>query len=136
MSTRLLASLSAVLLPTLAAAEPAATPDLGNSLVSMFFGLVVVVALLFASLWLLRRLSAPRGAAAGMLRIVAAAAVGSRERIVIVDIGKSCLVLGVAPGSITALAELPRDSLPIDPPTSNPAGFAARLKQALDRHAR
>ena len=136
MSIRPLASLSAVLLPTLATAESASTPDLGSSLVSMFFGLAVVVALLFASLWLLRRLSAPRGAAAGMLRIVAAAAVGSRERIVIVDIGKSCLVLGVAPGSITALAELPRDSLPIDPPIVNQAGFAARLKQALDRHAR
>ncbi|MBL8489779.1 MAG: flagellar biosynthesis protein FliO, partial [Rhodocyclaceae bacterium] len=33
----------------------------------MLAGLAVVIALLFASLWLLKRLSAPRGPAGGLL---------------------------------------------------------------------
>ena len=118
----------------LAAAEAAPAGDLGGSLVSMLGGLAVVVAMLFASLWLLRRLAQPRGAGAGMLRILAAAAVGSRERVVVVEVGNSCLVLGVAPGQVTSLAQIPRDQLP-PPPAPPEAGFAARVRQALDRHA-
>lgn len=122
--------------PAIAFAESAPATDLGASLVSMLFGLAIVVAMLFASLWLLRRLAQPRGAVAGQLRILAAAAVGSRERVVVVEVGKSCLVLGVAPGQVTALAELPRTDLPSQPPADDTPGFAARLKQVLDRHAR
>ena len=118
----------------LAAAETAPPGDLGGSVVSMLGGLAVVVAMLFASLWLLRRLAQPHGAAAGMLRILATTAVGSRERVVVVEVGNSCLVLGVAPGQVTTLAQIPRDQMP-EPPAPITGGFAARVKQALDRHA-
>ena len=43
------------------AAPGTATPELGASVLQMLFGLAVVIALLFACLWLIRRLSAPRG---------------------------------------------------------------------------
>ena len=55
-----------------------------------------------------KRLSAPRGDAAGLLRIVAGTAVGPRERVVVVEVGDTWLVLGVAPGQVSALAEIPR----------------------------
>jgi flagellar protein FliO/FliZ len=121
--------------PSVVIAQSTPANDLGASLVSMLFGLAIVVAMLFASLWLLRRLAQPRGAVAGQLRILAATAVGSRERVVVIEVGKSCLVLGVAPGQVTALAELPRADLPALPSSDTP-GFAARLKQVLDRNAR
>jgi flagellar protein FliO/FliZ len=101
----------------------------------MLFGLAIVLALLFASLWLLKRLSAPRGQAAGLMRIVAGTAVGTRERVVVLEVGSTWLVLGVAPGRITALAEMPRENLAAEPEPGATKDFAGRLKQIIDRHA-
>ena len=119
----------------------AATPELGASVLQMMFGLAVVIALLFACLWLIRRLSAPRGGGAA-IKVLGAAAVGPRERVVLVQLGEQVLVLGVAPGSVTKLHEMKGDELPLttlgtnsasgagSPPTPN---FSNWLKHALER---
>lgn len=91
---------------------PAAAPDLGSSALQMLFGLIVVLGLLLGTLWLLKRLSQPRGPVAGLMRVVAGVAIGPRERVVILELGNSWLVLGVAPGQVTTLAEIPRQELP------------------------
>ncbi|MBI5920425.1 MAG: flagellar biosynthetic protein FliO [Betaproteobacteria bacterium] len=126
-------------LPALAKAESSATPfEAGSSLFQVILSLVVVVLLLLGTLYLLKRLSAPRGAGAGLLRVVAATAVGTRERVVVVEVGETWLVLGVAPGSVSALHQLPRRDAPNDKPVS-PGGldFAGWLKQVTERrHAR
>ena len=92
----------------------------------MSFGLAVVVGLLFACLWLLRRLSARGGGAA--IKVLGAAAVGPRERVVLVEIGEDVLVLGVAPGSV-APARTQAADLPADLPA--PACRAADLRHRL-----
>jgi flagellar protein FliO/FliZ len=111
------------------------SPDIGGNAFQMLLGLALVIALLFASLWLLKRLSSPRGEAAGLIRMVAGTAVGARERVVVVEIGGTWLVLGVAPGRVNTLAEIPRGSVPSQP--SPPRDFASWLRRTLDRpHAR
>jgi flagellar protein FliO/FliZ len=133
MRVRLLAT-GALLLPALASGETTAPPqDLGGSVVQLVLGLGLVLALLFATLWLLKRLSAPRGDAAGLMRVVAGTAVGTRERVVVVEVGSTWLVLGVAPGRVTALAEMPRAALPPQPVPAPAKDFASRLKTLLDR---
>ena len=116
-------------------------PELGASLLQMSFGLAVVVGLLFACLWLLRRLSAPRGGGAAV-KVLGAAAVGPRERVVLVQLGEQVLVLGVAPGSVTKLHEMKGDELPLTTlGTSSTSGagspsmpnFSNWLKHALER---
>jgi flagellar protein FliO/FliZ len=97
----------------------------------MVFGLVLVLALLLGALWLLKRISQPRGAAAGLLRVVAGVAVGSRERVVILELGNSWLVLGVAPGQVTTLAEIPRQEVPTSPAMTAGKDFPAWLKQVM-----
>ncbi len=124
--------LSATAAPQLAAAQAVAVPELGGSLVQMLLGLGVVLLLLFASLSLLKRLAAPRGAAAGLLRIVAGTAVGTRERVVVVEVGDTWLVLGVAPGRVTALSQVPRQEMPAVTPLPG-KDFAGWLKQVMDR---
>lgn len=114
-------------------AQAAPAQDLGGGVFQLLFGLAAVLALLFASLWLLKRLSAPRGEAAGLLRIVAGTAVGARERVVVVDVGGTWLVLGVAPGRVSALAELPRGTIPEAPKPAEGGDFPARLRQIFDR---
>jgi len=99
--------------PAATALSPGAAPatDLGSSALQMVFGLLVVLALLLGTLWLLKRLSQPRGPVAGLMRVVAGVAVGARERVVILELGNSWLVLGVAPGQVTTLAEIPRQEV-------------------------
>ncbi len=117
------------LAPTFAQATAATAPTpaatgLGGSALQLFFSMALVFALLGGSLWLLKRLSAPRGVAGGLMKIIAATAVGTRERVVVLEIGSTWLVLGVAPGQVSALAEVPRQTLPPTPqasPASRPA---------------
>ncbi|MBI5783983.1 MAG: flagellar biosynthetic protein FliO [Rhodocyclales bacterium] len=128
----------AVMLPAVAHAQNAAPPaELGGSIVQLVLGLAVVIALLFASLWLLKRISAPRGEAAGLIRVVAGTAIGPRERVVILEVGGTWMVLGVAPGQVSALAEIPRIN-PAAPSTPPPPGnLPGWLQRIVDRrHAR
>lgn len=115
-------------------------PELSASLLQMSFGLAVVIGLLFASLWLIRRLSAPRGGGAA-IKVLGAAAVGPRERVVLVEIGEDVLVLGVAPGSVARLHELKRADLqlPADVPGQPAPGgktFSTWLQQAAQGRER
>lgn len=118
------------LLPAVARAE-AAVPDAGGSIVQMLVGLAIVLAMLVGSLWLLKRLSLPRGGASGLLRVIAGTPVGPRERVVVLEIGSTWLVLGVAPGQVSTLAEVPRQEMP---PAAVPGkDFAGWLKQIAER---
>lgn len=124
---------AAFLLPIAVHADTA-TPvaDSAGSLGQLLLGFATVIVLLFASLWVLKRLSLPRGQAAGLLRVVAGTAVGTRERVVILEVGSTWLVLGVAPGQISTLAEIPRSSLPEKPETQDFAGWLRRTINRTD----
>ncbi len=139
-----------ILLPAFAAdalaqttpAAGSAPTELAGSLFQMLAGLAVVIALLLGCLWLIRRLAAPRGSAAAAIEVLGAAAVGPRERVVLVRLGEQVLVLGVAPGSVTRLHEMKAEDLPLaarhgaQPPSSGPTrNFSAWLGQAMKRQA-
>ncbi|MGC4394890.1 FliO/MopB family protein [Hydrogenophaga sp. T2] len=68
------------------------------------------------------------------LRLLASQALGPQQRVVTLQVGQGedavCLVLGVAPGSITALHHMPLPEGAAAAPAA-PAGFAARLAQQL-----
>ncbi len=121
----------------LAQAPQAATPtDLGGGIWQMFLGLALVLALMVGSLWLLKKLVVQRGENSGLLRVVAGTAVGARERVVIVEVGGTWLVLGVAPGRVSALAEVPRqaDGAPQGSAAIPPGeGFPDWLRKATQR---
>lgn len=88
----------------------APAPDYGGSMVQMLLGLAVVLALMVGALWLIKQLTQRRGGPSSLLKVVAGTAVGPRERVVIVEVGTTWLVLGVAPGRVTPLAEVPRQA--------------------------
>jgi flagellar protein FliO/FliZ len=115
------------------AAQAAEATDLAASVGQMLLGLGVVVGLLLATLWLLKRVAGPRRAAGG-LKVLGATPVGPRERVVLVEVAGKVLVLGVAPGRVNTLhsldaAELPTAAGPGTPPDS---AFQARLRQLLE----
>jgi flagellar protein FliO/FliZ len=135
MSPRLLSFAFLLVAPASRAAEVgtgSAAPDLGSSALQMVFGLLLVLGLLLGTLWLLKRISQPRGHVAGLLRVVAGVAVGSRERVVILELGNSWLVLGVAPGQVSTLAEIPRQEIPAG---TTPKDFVGQLAERLRKNA-
>jgi flagellar protein FliO/FliZ len=129
---KLLVPTIALFLPVAeATAQVVAPPTMSGNLVQMLLGLVGILALLVGSLWLLKKLTLQRGPAAGLMRIVAVTPVGGRERVVIVEVGTTWLVLGVAPGRVSALAEIPRQALPPVTPGAASAAMPAWLEQLM-----
>lgn len=129
---KLLVPIIALFLPVAeATAQVVAPPTMSGNLAQMLLGLVGILALLVGSLWLLKKLTQQRGAAAGLMRVVAATPVGGRERVVIVEVGATWLVLGVAPGRVNALAEIPRQPLPPVAPGASSAAMPAWLEQLM-----
>lgn len=99
----------------------------------MAFALLVIIGAILLCAWLLRRLGpAGLGNAAGQqLKIVAAKALGAKEKVVIVEVDGTWLVLGVTTGGISKLHELPAAQTP--PTLYQDDSFAKRFSAAL-RH--
>jgi flagellar protein FliO/FliZ len=101
----------------------AGTPDLVPSIWRMFVGLAVVLALLGALAWLLRRgLGAKRGA--NGLGVESALALGDRRSVVVVTVEGRRLLLGLAPNHVSLVTEL-------GPQTS----FHTQVTRAIERDA-
>jgi flagellar protein FliO/FliZ len=81
-------------------------------------GLALVLAAVAGAAWLMRRLSLARPGLAAPLQLRGALAVGPRERVVVVEIEGTWLVLGVAPGRVSSLHALPKGTAPSPSPAS------------------
>lgn len=109
--------------------EPMAT---GN-LLQMILGLIAVLMLIVGLAWVMRRMGGVTGAAAGSLRILGGLSIGTRERIVLVQVGEQQLLLGVAPGRVQTLHVLEHPIQPVEQNKSGKGAFAASLSAALQR---
>jgi len=83
--------------------------------------------------WLARRMGLARVGSSALLNVVGSASVGTRERVVVLEIGESWLVVGVGAGNVSALATLPKGEIPSSPAVPLPP-FAARLQTLLDKN--
>jgi flagellar protein FliO/FliZ len=127
--------LSAVSGAALAVEKGGAPAPIGaSSLLQLIFGLLAVIAAIFATGFLLRRVGRFSSSAPGALRIVAGLSVGARERVVVVQVGEQQLLLGVAPGRVQTLYMLPQ---PLAPMSGSASGggdnFAERLAGLMKR---
>ena len=120
-----------------ARAESAAASSgtLAGQIMSLIMGLAVVLAVIAAAAWLLKRVAPRNYRDAGVLRVIAGTAVGQRERVVVVEVGATWLVLGVTPGSVNALHQLPRQATAEPAPATpgEPHTFAGWFKHMLEK---
>jgi flagellar protein FliO/FliZ len=86
------------------AAFAADTTERGSLLIGLLVPLITITLALLAMLWWLRRGKTLAGS--GPLKVVQAVAVGSRERVVVLDAQGRRLLIGVTPSKIELLAEL------------------------------
>jgi len=117
--------------PVAAPEEPAISA--AGSLLQVFIGLVAVLLLIAGTAWVAKRFGVTQGGASSLLHVVSSASVGTRERVVVVEVGDTWLVVGVAPGSVNALMTLPRGEVKSSAAPGLNASFAARLNQMIEK---
>ena len=90
------------------AASPAAWAAGGGAGVAgMLLSLVLILGLFILAAWLIKRYL-PQAGKAGPVKVVGATMVGPRERVVVVEVEGTWLVLGVGGGQVRTLHTLPR----------------------------
>lgn len=102
-----------------------------SSALQMLFGLGIVLLLIAGGAWLLKRLSDAQFGITSDIKVVSAVAVGPKERVVLVDIGETRVVLGVAPGHVNKLMEMPRPEHDVLPNNATSVSFIDKLKERL-----
>jgi flagellar protein FliO/FliZ len=89
----------------LAATETVAVSPTG-SILKMVLGLAVVLAVMAFISWLAKRYLPNATGQHSALKVVAGVSVGSRERVVVLEVAGRWLVVGVAQGQVSAIANL------------------------------
>jgi flagellar protein FliO/FliZ len=111
------------------------TTSSAGSIGGALFALVLVVGLILVLGWLAKRmpgLGGTRGNPA--LRLVGSLALGPRDRVVVVEVGGTQLLLGVGSGGTRTLHTL-TEPLPVAPPSKAAPAFAQLLAQHFGKKA-
>lgn len=87
-------------------AETAAAPSPTMSVLKMMFGLVVVLGVMALFAWGAKRFLPGVASQPSVIRVLGGASVGSRERVVVLEVAGRWLVVGVASGQVTQIANL------------------------------
>lgn len=96
-------------------------------------GLLIVLGMLYGFFWLLRRFGPVQSGAQGVVKVVGGVMLGPRERLVVVEVENTWVLVGVASGHVSALHTLAKpegvdtSALPASPP------FADKLSDLLRR---
>lgn len=98
-------------LPVLAHAADAVTGATGaGALAQAGLGLFAIIALILGLAWLARRAGLVRHVQGGVMKVVGSTSLGARQRLLLVEVGDTWLVLGVSAGQIRTLHTLPAGS--------------------------
>lgn len=120
--------------------RPAYTPPPvavnSSSIAQIVFSLLLVLAAIVAVAWLLKRMNLAQRGTGNLLKVIGSVAIGQRERVVLLEINDTWLVVGVGPGQIRALHVLEKTAnLMADTPAQAVSGnkFADMLGSMLGK---
>lgn len=114
------------------AVEPVDSPGFplsASSAVEITLGLGLVVGAIILCAWLVRRVFRISPGVSRHMKIVAGLALGTRERIVLLQVGETQLLVGVSPGRIQTLHVLDKPLSLTDEASS--ASFGGELRRFL-----
>jgi flagellar protein FliO/FliZ len=115
------------------AAAPAVNGGVAGQLTQLVLGLLLVLGLIFFLAWLLRRVQQAGPAGKGqVIELIGSRALGPRDRLMLVQVGNEQILLGLSPGTITALHVLKE---PVHVPVTEKATpeFAQRLMELMGK---
>lgn len=124
----------------LLAAEP--VKKVGESVVQpsdhflqIVMSLVLVLLIIFLSAWMLRRYGRYPGVADGNLKVLGTLSVGQRERILLLQVGKEQVLIGVTSSRISTLHQLSENVI-VSRPEPVSGSFSQRFQEALGQKER
>lgn len=96
----------------------------------IMMSLAFIILIIFIGAWMLKRLGKVNGLVSKDMRVLGNMAVGQRERVLLLQVGKEQLLIGVTSSRISLLHELKE---PIEVQESAPmnSAFAQRLQEAI-----
>lgn len=77
-----------------------------GGVLKMALGLAIVLAVMALITWIIKRMVPGVANKQSVVRVVGGVSVGSRERVVVLEVAGRWIVIGVAPGQISRLANL------------------------------
>ncbi|MGD8784134.1 MAG: flagellar biosynthetic protein FliO [Thioalkalispiraceae bacterium] len=94
-----------------AASDKAKSPSVADPVgigdfLQVFLGLAVIVIAILAMAWVIKRTGYVNTRASGQLKVIGGLTLTQRERLLLVQVGKKQILLGIAPGRISTLHEL------------------------------
>jgi flagellar protein FliO/FliZ len=115
------------------ASSTSVTGQLLQTTLSLLFLLILIIGVV----WMLKRAgisgSQRRG---GFYKVLATSALGPREKIVLIEVGNTWLVLGMTSHSINTLHSMPAGSMTLDEPHNPAASFAKMLERIKSKQTK
>jgi flagellar protein FliO/FliZ len=109
-----------------------ASPLSVSSLAQLTLSLLAIIALIFAVAWLLKRLKLATPRSSGDIAVLQEMSVGPRERIALIRIGQSQVLIGISPNGITSLQPL-ATAIVLNPSVPAVPAFAEKLRELMKR---
>jgi len=126
-------------LPTVPSPVTEASSLVGASgLLQAGLGMLLVLGLIFLFAWMARRFGLQRLGGSQVVKVISSSMLGQRERVVVVEVGATWLVLGVTASQINTLHTLPAPALPLTPAPPDTGAhstiglFAQKLRDSLN----
>ncbi|AXS82417.1 MULTISPECIES: flagellar biosynthetic protein FliO [Marinobacter] len=116
---------------TAAPASPIRSPDTLGTIVSLGLGLVAVIAVIYGCAWIIRRMNGMTGMNNNAIKVVSVMAIGTRERIALIEVGSQQILLGITPSAIRTLHVF--DEPVVDAGNANSGDFARRLQTMIGK---
>jgi flagellar protein FliO/FliZ len=110
-----------------------ASVSTAHSLGSAALNLVIVLALIFALAWVLRRMRGLRANMPGQISVKATLSLGMKERVVLIDAAGEHLLIGVSPSGITKLHRYTKPLPEATVPENQFSTLLRRLNPPKDR---
>jgi flagellar protein FliO/FliZ len=111
---------------TTAAPHPTGLGGLGE----VAFALIIVLAAIFVLAWLLRRMRIVGNRVGGAIDVLANVQLGQKERAVLLKVGTTQILLGVAPGQVSTLHVL-TEPLDLSKPPAGPTSDSGNSFRTL-----
>ncbi len=105
-------------------------PMSSSYLIQLILGLVIVILCVVALAWVAKKVNKFHSSSDDSIKIISGISVGTREKIVLLQVGEEQLLVGVSPGNINKLHAL---NTPIINADANPIdkGFANKFKNIM-----
>ena len=105
--------------------EPISSPYL----LKLTAGLILIVALILLLAWLVKKFNLNQQSHSGLIKIIAALSIGTRDRIVLLQIGDEQILVGLTPGRIEKLHTLAQ---PLEAPRAGGSRLFRQQNQSPD----